>query len=90
MDKRVKILINGRVQGVTYRINTKKIALDNEIMGWVRNNNDGTVSILAEGDNTNLEKLISWCKNGPSFAEVENIKVRWEEYIGDLKQFDIL
>ena len=90
MKRRLRIIIIGKVQGVTYRINAQEIAQKLNLTGWVQNNQDDTVSIVAEGEEESLDELLKWCKSGPRYAEVKSIDIKWEKYIGDLKGFDIL
>lgn len=90
MKKRLLISIVGKVQGVTYRGNTKKYAESLNIKGWVKNNSDGAVSIVAEGEEEKLQQLVEWCEEGPRYANVKKISTSWENYIGDLHGFDII
>lgn len=69
----VKIKINGRVQGVSFRRSTREKALELGICGWVKNEIDGSVSAEAEGELEKLKELISWCKEGPWHASVSDI-----------------
>jgi len=90
MKKRAIIKVNGIVQGVWYRASTQKMAQKLNLTGWVKNNPDGSVSILAEGEENNLNELINWCWEGPPAAKVENVKVSWDEYTGEYSSFDII
>jgi acylphosphatase len=63
------------VQGVYYRQSTRKQALLLQINGTVQNNADGNVSIIATGSQSQLDQLVSWCKQGPPMAKVEGIAV---------------
>ena len=85
----VHLIINGRVQGVFYRATAKKVAEDIGVTGWVKNTDEGKVEILATGSNNQLQKLIQWCKIGPSKAVVTDVLVsdRKEE---NFKGFDII
>lgn len=65
------IHIKGKVQGVSFRASAHKVASSLGIGGWVRNENDGSVRIEAEGTEEQLAKLLSWCNEGPEQAEVE-------------------
>ncbi|MFA5188527.1 MAG: acylphosphatase [Patescibacteria group bacterium] len=87
---RISLIIKGRVQGVFFRYATEKEAEKLGLTGWVRNNNDGTVEILAEGDKDMLDELIVWCKSGSRLAKVENIDVKWLLYVGEFKDFEII
>ena len=71
--KRIRIIVNGKVQGVFYRINTIKIAQSLSIYGFVKNNADGSVLIDAEGEEPNLRSLVEWCRVGPPTARVDSV-----------------
>lgn len=75
MQKTIGVTVTGIVQGVYYRQSTKATALEAGITGEVRNNPDGTVGIIATGDENNLAKFIQWCHKGPETAVVGNVKV---------------
>ena len=69
----VKAVINGRVQGVFYRAETKKTADQLGIQGYVKNLPNGSVEAVFEGDSSIVNKMLEWCSKGPSAAIVENI-----------------
>ncbi len=76
MDKLLyKIKITGRVQGVGFRHSAKTNARFQGISGIVKNLNDGSVYIEAEGDRNQLDDFVKWCRKGPGFGHVENVKV---------------
>jgi acylphosphatase len=87
---RAHILVFGRVQKVFYRASAKKVADKIGICGWVKNLPDGSVELLIEGEKEKVEKMIYWCKKGPFLAKVNRAEVDWQDYIGDLKNFQIL
>lgn len=89
MKKRIHIIVSGRVQGVSFRFGTKRHAKKLDITGYVMNKDDGTVEIIAEGEETNLKELIRWCMKGPFLARVEDIKTEWKEYKGEFEYFSI-
>ena len=62
MNKQLHLIITGRVQGVFFRHHTKKLAKKLNFMGWIRNNPDGTVELIAEGEEEKLKQLIEFCK----------------------------
>jgi len=84
----VHLFVHGRVQGVFFRASTQKAAEDLELTGWVKNCDDGSVEILAEGSREKLEELIAWCRHGPPMASVSKIDLNWIEAEG-LSSFDI-
>lgn len=69
------IVVAGKVHGVYYRQSTKEKALELGITGFVKNQPDGTVFIQASGTADQLNKLIAWCKQGPSRAQVTSVQV---------------
>ena len=90
MMKRVHILVSGIVQGVFFRYNTMKKANEFDLRGWVRNLSDGGVELLCEGNNDDVDKMIEWCKKGPQGAYVEKVEIKWEDYAGEFKAFQII
>lgn len=75
--KRLELKISGRVQGVTFRASTRKKARKLGLKGWVENRPDGTVEIVAEGDEGKLKKLLEWARAGPGPARVKNVEEKW-------------
>lgn len=75
----LKILITGNVQGVFFRASTKKVADELGVVGTVRNNSDGSVEVIGQGNEKQLEKLIAFCKKGPEHARVDDVLVEREE-----------
>ncbi len=67
------LIITGFVQGVFFRAETKRVANELGIKGWVGNNPDGSVEIHAEGIGDQLSKLEAWCRQGPPNAQVEAV-----------------
>lgn len=87
MNQRVHLYISGRVQGVFYRASTEAIARQLGLTGWVRNLPDGRVEALAEGPREALDRLVSWCRQGPPAAHVEGVEANWQDARGDLGAF---
>jgi len=75
MLKSIKINIYGKVQGVGFRYSTLQKANELGITGFVKNRIDGSVYIEADGESEVLDQFVSWCKQGPSHAYVDDIKV---------------
>ena len=88
-NKCVHLVIKGRVTGVFFRASAQREARRLGIMGWVKNRNDGSVEILAEGDEDAVKELISWAHHGPSAARVDVVDVRWKGYTGEFADFRI-
>jgi acylphosphatase len=72
---RVKIKIFGRVQGVFFRQSTLEQAIKYNLYGYVRNILDGSVEAEFEGEKNNVNKILEWCKKGPSTASVKGIEI---------------
>ncbi len=88
--KQVHIRVRGRVQGVFFRASTQREARRLGLTGWVRNRNDASVELVAEGEETGIKDLIGWAQHGPSAARVERVDVRWRSYVGDFFDFRIV
>jgi acylphosphatase len=71
--------VSGRVQGVFFRLETANEAKRINVDGWVRNLPDGRVEAIFEGERNNVNKLIEFCRKGPSRAKVTKIEVHWEK-----------
>lgn len=89
MRSRVILTITGEVQGVFFRHQTKMEAEKLGLTGWVRNEDDGSVKIVAEGTEENLQKLIEWCKKGTEFSKVEKGEVEWSGAREEFVNFEI-
>jgi len=88
MQKRVRVLISGGVQGVGFRYWVKRTAWELGISGWVKNLENGGVEAIFEGEEALIEKIINECWQGPPLSRVEKVVVNDEEVEG-LKGFEI-
>ena len=86
---RVRAVISGRVQGVFFRLETKKAADRYGVFGWVKNQRVGNVGEVFEGPKENVDSMLAWCKHGPPIAKVLDVDVTWEEYKGEFNSFKI-
>ena len=77
--KRAHVRVQGSVQGVFFRVETRDRAQSLGVSGWVRNLHDGTVEAVFEGPEERVESMIDWCRRGPPGAGVEAVDVDWEE-----------
>jgi acylphosphatase len=69
-----RFLVRGRVQGVGFRWFVEREAHILGIAGWVRNNHDGSVEVLAQGTRDQLSGLRSRLREGPRAARVDNVE----------------
>ncbi|MCU0600090.1 MAG: acylphosphatase [Desulfobacterales bacterium] len=72
--KTVRALINGRVQGVCFRMETERAAEKFGVSGWVRNRRDGSVEALFQGDARAVDDMLKWCGDGPPLAIVTKVE----------------
>lgn len=77
--KRVHLFIHGDVVGVGFRAWTVRTAKELKLTGWVKNREDKTVEVIAEGEEKILEEFIKRCHHGPEVAWVERVEEKWEE-----------
>jgi acylphosphatase len=90
MKAKVRVLVSGRVQGVFFRAATARTAVANHVTGWVRNLPSGQVEAVFEGEKTDVETLVEFCKHGPSGAHVERAEVTWKNWKGEFDDFRVL
>lgn len=87
--KRVTANVKGRVQGVSFRYYTRQEARRLNLTGWVRNEPDGSVTVVAEGTQDQLERLQSFLSRGPYGARVDNLQINWSRAINEFDSFEI-
>lgn len=79
--KRLHLKIYGKVQDVFFRDETLESALNLGLVGYVKNMPDGSLEVVAEGEEEQLKKLLEWCKIGPRLARVEKVGEKWMEVV---------
>ena len=87
-----RYIVRGRVQGVGFRWFVEREAAAIGLVGWVRNNEDSTVELVAAGDPEQLEMLKLRLQQGPRASRVdvvEELEPSPDEVIGNLKSFQI-
>jgi acylphosphatase len=70
--------VRGRVQNVGFRIFVFEVARRLDLAGYVRNEHDGSVSVMAAGTRNSLERLLIALRRGPSHARVDRVDVDWQ------------
>ena len=73
------LIVSGRVQGVFFRDNTRRKAEELGLTGYAKNLPDGTVEVVAEGNEDKINELIEFIKKGPGIAMVEGINLKHKE-----------
>ncbi len=71
----IRAIVAGAVQGVGFRDATRRRAQELGVSGWVRNADDGTVAVHAEGPPTAVEALSDYLRRGPRGAAVEDVAI---------------
>jgi acylphosphatase len=79
----------GEVQGVGYRYSAAREARSLGLVGWVQNNEDGSVEFWAEGREEDLDLFIQWAWQGPSSARVRDVRVDWVPASGRYASFGV-
>jgi acylphosphatase len=73
--RRIRAIVSGRVQGVSFRASTCTAASRLGVVGWVKNRADGSVELEAEGPDKMVAALVQWCHHGPPAAQVTRVAV---------------
>lgn len=87
--KQEKYIVHGFVQGVGYRYFVLRKATSLNLTGYAKNLWDGTVEIVAEGEEDALESLFEYLKTGPSRSVVSKVEKEYKEFSGKFDRFDI-
>jgi acylphosphatase len=87
--ERLHAFVRGRVQGVGFRYFVLSAAMEIQLTGWVRNRRDGSVEVLGEGTQENLDKLFQALQRGPSSSNVTAVDPEWGEASGEFSRFEI-
>jgi len=86
---RLHAIVHGRVQGVSFRYYTIRIAQSLGLVGWVANRWDGKVETVAEGSRDALKEFRAFLERGSPAALVEKVDVEWETPRGAFDQFRV-
>ncbi len=86
---RAEIIVKGLVQGVGFRYFVLRQAQDLGLKGFVKNQYDGTVLTVVEGEKYLIEELFNKLKIGPMHADVRDMRIVWQSYVGEFATFEI-
>ena len=75
--RRLTAMVRGRVQGVSFRYYTQYEARKLGLTGWVANQRDGSVQVVAEGPLAELQLLVRFLERGSPAARVDSIDIDW-------------
>ena len=87
--ERLDATVRGRVQGVGFRYFVIREAMDLGLVGWVANDQDGTVHCVAEGPRATLETLLQLLEAGPPSASIDRVEAAWGPATGAFRAFEI-
>jgi len=76
MKKSAILIIYGRVQGVGFRYQAMKKAIELGVCGFVKNQYDGSVYIEAEAESIAFQSFIIWCRKGPVHSRVDKVEIQ--------------
>ena len=88
-QKRLRAVVQGRVQGVGFRYFVLDRAQGLQLVGECRNLRNGDVEVIAEGEQGALEALLVALKQGPRMAHIENVHAVWSPATGEFTGFRI-
>ncbi len=87
--KQVHVIVRGRVQGVCFRMETQRAAQGLNLTGWVRNCADGSVEAMFEGEKSELDRMIQWCRQGSPGSSVDQVETDWLDTVSGFTGFEI-
>jgi acylphosphatase len=88
-NSRLHATVAGRVQGVSFRYFVVEQAENLDLRGWVRNQWNGSVEVIAEGTRKNLEILLKALREGPPMARVADVDFEWLPFSDEFKGFQV-
>jgi acylphosphatase len=86
---RLHAIVKGRVQGVGFRAFVVETGLVLGATGWARNHWDGSVEVVAEGDQKTLEDLLAALRRGPRISRVSQVEQDWGTATGEFSTFHV-
>jgi acylphosphatase len=87
--RRIRAVVRGEVQGVFFRARTQEEGLRLGLSGWVRNQPDGSVETVAEGEADRIEQFCRWLHHGPPAARVIGVEIEEQSTKGERQRFEI-
>ena len=88
MRKRIEVFYSGQVQGIGFRLNVERLAVDLDIRGWVKNLSDGRVQLVGEAVEEALKDFLERIKQRFS-VYISDIDLQWLAATGEFPDFQI-
>ena len=90
MEKvRIRILIEGRVQGMNFRYHTQQQATKLGLVGFVRHLSDGRIEIQVQGEEDKVDQMLDWCQAEPHGKHIKSILFRHDEPVERYTDFTV-
>jgi acylphosphatase len=90
MKKEVYCVVHGAVQGVLFRKFAQDRAREFGVTGYAKNLDDGSVEVVAQGEEAKVREFVEKISAGPESAEVESLNIMWGPISEEFSSFDIL
>ena len=90
MNKTARLIITGKVQGVGFRAFVRNRSMKNNVTGWVKNHDDGSVEALFYGSQENIDKLIDITRRGTPWSQVSDVLVTYPDDNNEYSLFEII
>ena len=87
--KQLTAIVHGYVQGVSFRYYTQRAANRLGLVGWVANQRNGTVKVVAEGNEAALREFLTFLHEGSPAASVMRVEEAWVEAEGEFQNFSV-
>ncbi len=87
--QRITVRYEGRVQGIGFRYTAASLARERQVSGWVKNESDGSVSLVAEGSENSLMELLQAIRRSNLGRHITNDQIRRSTPTGEFREFTI-
>ena len=88
-EARAHAFYTGRVQGVGFRYTAERLAMEEGLVGWVKNLADGRVELVCEGARGPMEKLLERIRQSTLGPHIRSAAVTWEKPTGEFSEFRV-
>ena len=83
-------MVTGKVQGVGYRAYLQEAATELKLVGYAKNQADGSVLVVAQGEPETLKSFVEYLHEGSVMAVVEGVAVEWRTASKTFSEFSVL
>ncbi len=89
LESRAHVFYSGRVQGIGFRYTAERLALEEGLVGWVKNLADGRVELVCEGARGKAENLLERIRQSALGPHIRGAAVTWEKPAGEFSEFQV-